>query len=427
MLDRNRHFRFDPKEVEAVILSHAHIDHSGNLPNLVKQGFEGNIYATDATRDLCHLMLADSAYVQAADVRFMNAKRAKAGQPPVEPIYTPQEAEVCMRQFVSIGYQRPIQVANGVRLTFIDAGHILGSAQVILDLHEHSSNRRMRLLFSGDIGRGASDILKYPEYANDVDAFIMESTYGGIEHSERIDAEAALADVINRAVHTRGKILIPSFAVERTQMLIYSLHKLLDQKKIPDLPIYVDSPLAVSATEVFRMHPECFNEEVYNFLFERRNPFGFDGLTMIRELQQSKMLNSIEGPAVIISASGMCEAGRIRHHLANNIANPTTTVLFVGHCAEQTLGWKIRRGDKAVNIFGEPYEVKAHIEAMDHFSGHADHSELVEYFKKTQGSKRKVWLVHGEPDRSKALLAALKPIANSSEFEIAEDGKTVVF
>lgn len=423
--EKNKHFHYSPRELTAVILSHAHIDHSGNLPNLVKQGFQGNIYSTFATRDLCQLMLADSAHVQAADAKFINKKRAKKNQPPIEPLYSAEEAEASIRQFVSIGYNRPVPIADGVALTFLDAGHILGSAQVLLDIRDHETGRRTRFLFSGDIGRGNNSILRDPEHAEDVDILLMESTYGGVEHGNAQEVNDILCSTINRALEKRGKILIPSFAVERTQQLIYALQQITTSGCIPPLPIYVDSPLAVNATEVFRLHPECFNESIYHYLHEKHDPFGFEKLTMVRESNQSKTLNDLKEPAIIIAASGMCEAGRILHHLANNISNPDTTIFFVGYCAENTLGWKILKGDKTVNIFGEPHEVKAYVTAQDHFSGHADHRELMEYFRLTKGVKKKVWLVHGERPRSEALLKELSSRYPTSDFAIAEDGKSV--
>ena len=423
--EKNRHFPFPAGSIDAVILSHAHIDHSGNLPNLCKQGFRGNVFATFATRDLCQLMLADSAHVQAADVRFVNKKRAKLGQPPVEPIYSTHDAELCLRQFVSIGYDRPVPVADGVTLTFLDAGHILGSAQILLDLHDHSSGRKMRLLFSGDVVRGNNDLLRNPAASSGVDAVIMESTYGGREHEAPTRAHDKLCEILNRALATGGKVLIPSFAVERTQQLIYSLNRITESGCLPPVEVFVDSPLAVNATEVFRLHPECFNEEVYNFLHEKRNPFGFEGLTMVREVSQSMTLNTRSGPGIIIAASGMCEAGRILHHLRNHIDDPATTILFVGYCAPDTLGWKIRQGHKEVNIFGEPFPVHARIELLDSFSGHADHSELLDYYRAIGGPKHHTWLVHGEPERSQALLPDLQKLHPKGTFAAAQPGQSV--
>lgn len=404
--DRNRHFPFDPASLDAVILSHAHIDHSGNLPSLTSNGFKGNIYSTFATRDLCQIMLADAARIQAGDLKWLNKHRAKEGKPDLEPLYTEIEAEECVRQFVTIGYERSIPVADGVTLTFIDAGHILGSAQVVLDLVENG--HRKRLLFSGDVGRGNNDLLRDPAVPEDVDYLIMESTYGNREHELPTQANHLLSDILVRALDKRGKVIIPSFAVERTQQLIFVLHQLFEQGAIPDVPIYVDSPLAVGATEIFRLHPECFNEEVYRFLFEKRDPFGFENLTLIRKVNDSKALNDLHEPAIIISASGMCEAGRVLHHLRNNIEDPKNTVLFVGYCAEHTLGAKIRGGQKEVPILGDRFTVRADIQILDSFSGHADRSELLHYFDTMGGKKERVFLVHGEKEQSHALCETLR-------------------
>jgi metallo-beta-lactamase family protein len=404
--DRNRHFPFDPASLDAVILSHAHIDHSGNLPSLTSNGFKGNIYSTFATRDLCQIMLADAARIQSGDLKWLNKHRAKEGKPDLEPLYTEIEAEECVRQFVTIGYERSIPVADGVTLTFIDAGHILGSAQVVLDLVENG--HRKRLLFSGDVGRGNNDLLRDPAVPEDVDYLIMESTYGNREHELPTQANHLLSDILVRALDKRGKVIIPSFAVERTQQLIFVLHQLFEQGAIPDVPIYVDSPLAVGATEIFRLHPECFNEEVYRFLFEKRDPFGFENLTLIRKVNDSKALNDLHEPAIIISASGMCEAGRVLHHLRNNIEDPKNTVLFVGYCAEHTLGAKIRGGQKEVPILGDRFTVRADIQILDSFSGHADRSELLHYFDTMGGKKERVFLVHGEKEQSHALCETLR-------------------
>lgn len=403
---RNRHFPFDPASLDAVVLSHAHIDHSGNLPSLTSNGFKGNIYSTFATRDLCQIMLADAARIQAGDLKWLNKRRMKEGRLELEPLYTEIEAEECVRQFVTIGYERSIPIADGVTLTFIDAGHILGSAQVILDLVENG--HRKRLLFSGDVGRGNNDLLRDPAVAEDVDYLIMESTYGNREHELPTQANHLLRDILVRALDKRGKVIIPSFAVERTQQLIFVLHQLFENGEIPDVPIFVDSPLAVGATEIFRLHPECFNEEVYQFLFEKRDPFGFENLSLIRKVSESKALNDLREPAIIISASGMCEAGRILHHLRNNIEDPKNTVLFVGFCAEHTLGAKIRGGQKEVPILGDRFTVRADIEILDSFSGHADRSELLQYFDTMGGKKERVFLVHGEAEQSHSLCEALR-------------------
>src|SRR5690606_39039692 len=273
---------FDPAEIDLVILSHAHIDHSGNLPNLVKQGFTGNIYTTFATRDLCQIMLADSAHIQEQDVEWLNKDRAKDGLPAVEPLYRAEDAERCLRQFVTLGYERPMPVADGVTLTFYDAGHILGSAQVLLEvIDKEDGGKKKRLLFSGDIGRGDNEILRDPAVVPDVDFVLMESTYGGREHELPTGANDAFAEILTGALASGGKVMIPAFAVERTQQLLYVLNQLFHTGKLRPVPVYVDSPLAVNATEIYRIHPECFNEEVYRFLFDEKDPFIFSDLHLV--------------------------------------------------------------------------------------------------------------------------------------------------
>lgn len=424
---RNRNFPFEPASLDAVVLSHAHIDHSGNLPNLAKQGYKGNIYSTFATRDLCQIMLEDSAKIQEGDAEWLNRHAAEGAAGKVEPLYSPRDAERCLRQFVNFNYERPMVIADGVTATFLDAGHILGSAQVVLDLHEFSTGRKKRLLFSGDVGRGNNELLIDPVSAENIDYVLMESTYGGVEHDLAANAREQLCSILRGALQKRGKVIIPAFAVERTQQLLVVLHDLLESNKIPAVPIVVDSPLAVSATEIFRLHPECFNAEVYEALFSRSNPFGFEGLRLVRSSTESKNLNKLDGPFIIISASGMCEAGRILHHLANNIEDARTTVLFVGYCAEHTLGWKIRQGHHRVNILGKSYPVRARVETLDSFSGHADHSELLAYFGRMTGAREKVWLVHGEKERSEAFRDGLAAAHPDKEISVAKLGTTVEF
>lgn len=417
---------FDPKSIDAVILSHAHIDHSGNLPNLSVKGFTGNIYATHATRDLCQIMLADCARIQESDIDWLNKHRKKEGLAPVLPLYNEQDAERCLRQFVTVGYDRPMPVVDGVTVTFIDAGHILGSAQVLLEVKDQSDGKAKRFLFSGDVGRGGNEVLRDPVAVKDVDFLLMESTYGGREHEAPPGLDHHFAEIIRQAVRRGGKILIPAFAVERTQQLLYVLHDLFERGEIPEIPVYVDSPLAVSATEIYRLHPDAFNEEVYQSLFERENPFGFENLTLVRSVNGSKALNDVEGVSIIISASGMCEAGRILHHLKNNISDPKTTVLFVGYCADNTLGRRIRDHEREVPILGGRYKVRAKVEIVDSFSGHADHSELLEYFSRMTGPKSRVWLVHGEPDSAVKLRDALTSM-HDGVVEVADLGGEVEF
>ncbi len=417
-MERNRSFPFDPRQINAVVLSHAHIDHCGNLPNLCRQGFEGSIYCTFATRDLASIMLEDSAEIQRDDAAFVSKKRAKHGLPPVEPLYSAQDADKAIQQFVSINYDRPFPVADGVRVTFRDAGHILGAAQVVLDIRENG--RRFRYLFSGDIGRGNDEILRDPQRVDDVDYLQVESTYGARLHSPKANADAEVGRMVRQTLDLHGKVIIPSFSVGRTQQIVYTLHLLTLAGDLPGVPIFVDSPLSVNATEVYRLHPECFNEGVYKFLREKENPFGMENLTYIREVAHSRKLNDLQEPAIIISASGMAEAGRIRHHLANHIGNPANLILFVGYCAEHTLGAQIMSGQNPVNIFGEPHEVRARIASLDSFSGHADKSELRRYVEGITGDIKKISVVHGEEAQALAFADTLRAMKPKAEVVVPE-------
>ena len=412
-LERNRKFPFDPRQLDAVVLSHAHIDHCGNLPNLCRQGFEGNIYCTFATRDLASIMLEDSAQIQHDDAAFISKKRAKHGLPPVEPLYSATDAEKAVRQFVTCNYDRPFLAAEGLTVTFRDAGHILGSAQVVLDVRE--GTRRFRYVFSGDVGRGKDDILRDPEPVEDVDYLQVESTYGGRDHAPKTDANNEVGQLVRETLDRNGKVIIPSFSVGRTQQIVYTLHQLTLAGQLPRIPIFVDSPLSVNATEIYRLHPECFNESIYRFLREKENPFGMENLTYIRELAHSMKLNDLRDPAIIISASGMAEAGRIRHHLANHIGNPSNMVLFIGYCAEHTLGAQILSGADPVNIFGEPHAVRAKVASLDSFSGHADRNELRQYVSGLKGSLRKIAVIHGEESQALAFGETLRSLYPKAE------------
>jgi metallo-beta-lactamase family protein len=417
-IERNRNFPFDPKTLDAMVLSHAHIDHCGNLPNLCRQGYDGNIYCTFATRDLAAIMLQDSAGIQKDDAEFISKKRAKQGLPPVQPLYTDADAEKAVRQFVSINYDRPFPVLDGVTVTFRDAGHILGAAQVVLDVRE--GGRKFRYLFSGDVGRGGDDILRDPVVVEDVDYLQVESTYGGREHSPKTDAEAEVCRLVNETLKQGGKVIIPSFSVGRTQQMVYVLHQLSLAGRLPRVPIFVDSPLSVNATEIYRLHPECFNDSIYKFLREKENPFGMENLTYIREVAHSMKLNELKEPAIIISASGMAEAGRIRHHLKNNIGDPKNLILFIGYCAEHTLGAQIRSGASPVNIFGEPYQVRAKVAAVDAYSGHADKNELRRYVEAMTGDLKKINVIHGEESQALAFAETLRALKPKAEVVVPE-------
>jgi metallo-beta-lactamase family protein len=424
-IERNRNFPFPPRQLNAVLLSHAHIDHCGNLPNLCAQGFGGNIYCTFATRDLAGIMLEDSAEIQRADAEFVSKKHAKKGLPPVEPLYSATDAEKAVRQFVAINYDRPMPVADGVTATFRDAGHILGSAQVVLDIRE--AGRPYRFLFSGDIGRGHDEILNDPALVEQVDFLQIESTYGAREHTAKPQAVEELARLVRETLTRHGKVIIPAFSVGRTQQIVFVLHQLALEGQIPRVPMFVDSPLSVNATEVFRLHPECFNAATYRFLREVENPFGMENLTYIREVAHSMKLNEMKEAAVIISASGMAEAGRIRHHLKNHIGNPNNLILFIGYCAEHTLGAQILNGAPIVNIFGEPHPVRATIHSIDAFSGHADMHELARYVEALTGEVRKIAVIHGEEAQSLAFAGAVRAVKPKAEVVVPQYQDTVEF
>ncbi len=406
--ERNRHLPFDASGVDTLILSHAHIDHSGNVPNLVRSGFQGAIYCTFATRDLCSAMLRDSAYIQERDVEYVNRKRAHKGLPPVEPIYTHADAIASLDHFVSVSYNRPVTVAPGVECTFLDAGHILGSAIVLLEIEERQ--RRVRLLFSGDLGRCNMPILRDPTPAPPADVLIIESTYGDRRHPPHEEAEQRLRELIDQTCAKGGKVVIPAFAVGRTQELVYSLHRLFMAHQLPDdIPVYVDSPLAVNVTDVFRLHPECYDEQLHEFIAQDRHPdpFGFDRLHYVRNTEHSKALNDLEGPAIIISASGMCEAGRIQHHLKHTIGDPRNAVLIVSWQAPHTLGRRLVEREPVVRIFGEEYPLRARVETINGYSAHADQKGLLDWAEPIARDLRHAFVVHGDPDPANTLADGL--------------------
>ena len=409
--ERNTKFPFPPDSIKAVLLSHAHIDHSGNLPQLVKRGFHGPIYTTPATVDLCKPMLADSAHLQESDAEFINRRterRRRIGAPDptplIEPLYTSEDAEKTQPLFRPVALGHPTDVGPGVKYSTVEAGHMLGSTSMTLELNENG--KRVLLGFSGDVGRKGLPIIRDPQSLPPADYLIMESTYGDRIHAPDQPVRDKLADIINRTSNRGGKIIVPAFAVGRTQQLVLLIHELIEAKLIGSLPVYVDSPLAVNTTEVFQRHQECFDEETAKFVNSGQDPFGFNRLRYIRDVADSKALNTLKGPMVIISASGMCEAGRVLHHLKNNIENPRNTVLITGFQAENTLGRKIADKQPEVNIFGEPYHLRAEVVQLNELSGHADQQELLAWMKPMMSTVKKVFLVHGEP-KAQTVLAAL--------------------
>ena len=396
--EKNRHFKFDQKEIDAVILSHAHIDHSGLLPLLVKQGFKGPIFCTHATRDLCQHMLADSAFIQEREADYINEKKLKKGEPHVEALYTIEDAQAAMLQFTAVGYERTFVVEEGVVACFYDAGHILGSAVVHIITYEKDKDKRTYIGFTGDLGRKNIPLLRDPQVLPQSEIFISECTYGDRLHESLRDANKLLIEIVNKTYKKGGKLIIPAFAVERTQEIVYRLNVALKNGEIPECPIFVDSPLSANVTEVFASHPECYDADTYReFINNRLNPFGFGKLKYITAVEDSKALNHYQGPCIIISASGMCEFGRVLHHLKNNIEDPRNTVLIVGYQAEHTLGRRIVEKQKIVNIFGDPYHLRSDVYTIEAFSGHADRSDILDYIGRVEKIK-KVFLVHGEPE-----------------------------
>jgi metallo-beta-lactamase family protein len=400
--DRNRNFPFPVSSIDSVILSHAHIDHSGNLPGLVRAGYRGPIYTTPATIDLCLAMLADSAFIQEKDAEFCAKRREyrkKAGGKGGDctPLYSMVDAENTFPLFQSAPLNQTHEIAPDVQFRSFEAGHMLGSSSIVLE------SEGVRLCFSGDVGRKGLPILHDPQSPPPVDYLIMESTYGDRFHQSITDAADKLAEVVNRTVRRGGRVIVPAFAVGRTQQLVMLLHELMNEKRIPSIPVFVDSPLAINATEVFRKHPECYDEGAREFLTNGEDPFGFKLLRYVREAAESKTLNDMRGPFIVLAASGMCEAGRVLHHLRNNIADPRNTVLITGYQAENTLGVKIVEKRAEVNIFGEPVPLRAEVAVLDELSGHADQGELIEWMRPLTKGLKKVFLVHGDLSQGAAL------------------------
>jgi metallo-beta-lactamase family protein len=411
---RNKTFPFSPKDVSAVMLSHAHIDHSGNLPLLVKNGFHGSIYASPGTSDLCKPMLVDSATLQEKDAEFINKRNLRRkslkvhgnNDELVAPLYTVEDAEATFPLFRPTAMHTPTGIGPGLSYQSFEAGHMLGSTTMLLELE--STGRKVRLGFTGDLGRSGLPIIRDPEPLPPADYLIMESTYGDRVHEPVQSVEAKLAEIVNRTYRRGGKMIVPAFAVGRAQQLVLMLHELINAKSIPAFPIFVDSPLAVNVTDVFREHPELFDEAATKFLAQHEDPFGFNRLTDVRDVNQSKALNDLHGPFMIISASGMCEGGRILHHLKNNVGDPRNTILLTGYQAENTLGRKIQERWEQIPIFGELMRLRADVEELDALSGHADREEMLAWMKPLAPGLKRVFLVHGEPGQQDAFQAAIR-------------------
>ncbi len=399
---KNRSFGFDPASIHAVVLSHAHIDHSGLLPMLYKQGYRGNVYTTHATRDLCSIMLLDSAHIQERDAQWLSKKKMEF----IPPLYSSDDVRETMRHFVSLPYETAMPLHENVTLTLHDAGHVLGSAMMELDIKENGTKKK--LVFSGDIGRCNMPILRDPWAPSEADVVMMETTYGNREHHPIENVDKKLAQVIRETYERGGKIIVPSFALERAQEIIYALKRLESWEDVPKLPVFVDSPLTVDITEIFRLHTEGFDDDFGRVMRNAGNPFDLERIRYIRNVNESMELNRLKEPAIIVSASGMCEYGRVVHHLCNSIADPRNTVLIVGFQAQHTLGRRIVERNRTVRIHGVPYELNARVVIMNEFSAHAGHNELVDFAARFNGNIDQLLLVHGEPNAQKQLETDLR-------------------
>lgn len=403
----NQHFMFNPKKVDVLLLSHAHIDHSGNIPNLVKQEFSNHIYATEATVSLAEIMLRDSGHIQEADIHYVNKKRARRGEPPVEPLYTIEDADLACDLLRPVKYNQKFEVAENIFATFVDSGHILGSASIVLDIKENGNSKR--IWFSGDIGRDGLPLLHDPIMPENADHLIMECTYGDKEHRDPEIAYSEFKEITIKTINRGGKIIIPAFAVGRTQELVYFLNRMLAEKAIPPVPIFVDSPLAVNATDIFKKYYHLFDEQAQELVREgKHSALTSPNLTFTRSVEESKAINNIKGSAIIISASGMAETGRILHHLRNNIENPQNTIMIVSWQAPHTLGRRLAERQKTVRIFGQLFERRAEIATIGGLSAHAGQDKLIEYATSTKKSLKGLYLVHGEERAASVLMEKLE-------------------
>lgn len=420
MFEKNKSFPFEPSTINVVVLSHAHADHAGNLPNLVRHGFKGKIISTPATFDLCSYILSDSAQVNSNEVRRKKAKTPKAN---LYSLYDQEDVDTTLNLFHTALYDKWYELHPAVKLMFKDAGHILGSATVTLEVNEN--NNPIRLGFTGDIGTANRLVLRDPVAMPQVDYLISESTYGGRLHSRKETAEDALYRVFHEAcIERKGKLIIPAFSLDRTQAVVFAFEKLCKAGKLDKVPVYVDSPLATSLTEVFHRYPECFDAEVIEYFDRKDSPFQFDNLTYIQSRDESRALNRIDGACVVISASGMGDGGRVMHHLKHNVGHENNTILIIGYCAEYTLGAKILRREPFLEIFGEKYPILAHTAQIDVFSAHADQKELLNFISfQDKKQLKKLFLVHGEYEEQQTFrdLLAQNQFAN---IEIPEKGQT---
>jgi metallo-beta-lactamase family protein len=421
---KNRNFGIPIDRIESAILTHGHFDHCGLFPLLTKEGYKGNIYATPATRDLASLIMMDSANIQSRDAEYLRKQAHKKGEKfDWDPLYEEKDAIQATSQMVGVSYNRPMFIGDGINLEFYDAGHILGSAMAYITVKK--DGKEVRILASGDLGRKEKPIIRDPDITPAPDYIVLESTYGDRLHDSTDNAMGRLAEIAKRVVATKGKILIPAFAIERTQELVYYFHMLVDEGIIPEIPIYVDSPMATNATTIFQVHPECYSEEIKDaFIKHHKNPFGFNSLHFTTSVQESKDLNEMKGPLIIISADGMCEAGRIQHHLIHNIGDPNTTILCVGYMAQNTLGRRIRNKEAEVKIHGQWFQRRAAVEEINAFSAHADYGEAIAWLKSMDTSRlKKIFMVHGEPKAQAAFKQHLAS-AGFSNVEVVKYGST---